>query len=188
MCKTMRYGQSYYMFILGYIKLIWTEWKKYIFMVFLWCILHSNIRSVCYIDQRLKIILISGEQKYCASTFYLFFMQVIGSDYFCLLSGWSCFNLNWEAVQWNLFWETTAMKDHLSWRTTYSWQKVPNFSVIESVTKDHLSNWETIFLWPMGWSFKIGSTVYGLASFLQLHWYTFVARIKLQVSVNLNLA
>ncbi len=34
--------------------------------------------------------------------------------------------------------------DHQSWMTTYSWQKVPYFNVIEPVTKDHLS-WETIF-------------------------------------------
>ncbi len=34
-----------------------------------------------------------------------------------------------------------------------------NFSVIEPVTKDHLSR-ETIFVWPMGWSFKTGSTVH----------------------------
>ncbi len=32
------------------------------------------------------------------------------------------------------------------------------FNVIEPVTKDHLS-WETTFVWPMRWSFKIGSTV-----------------------------
>ncbi len=36
--------------------------------------------------------------------------------------------------------------------------EVPNFSVIEPVTKDHLC-WERTFLWPMGWSFKTGVTV-----------------------------
>ncbi len=55
-------------------------------------------------------------------------------------------------VQWNLSWETTGMRDHLSWWTTYYWQKVPFFSAIEPVTKDHLS-WDTIYLWPMGWRF-----------------------------------
>ena len=25
-------------------------------------------------------------------------------------------------VQWNLSWQTTAMRDHLSWKTSYSWQ------------------------------------------------------------------
>ena len=40
-------------------------------------------------------------------------------------------------LQWNAYWETIAMRDHLSWKNT--------------------------FLWPIGWSFKTGSTV---ASFL----------------------
>ncbi len=60
-------------------------------------------------------------------------------------------------VQWNLSWETTAMRDHLSWKTIDFWQKVLHFSVNEPVTKAHLS-WDHI-LWPMGWSFKTGSTV-----------------------------
>ncbi len=55
-------------------------------------------------------------------------------------------------------WETTAMRDHLSWGTTFSWQKVLNLIATEPVTKDNLS-WETIFYCPMGWSFKTGSTV-----------------------------
>ncbi len=62
-------------------------------------------------------------------------------------------------IQWNLSWNTTAMRDHLSWRTTYSWQKVLHFNAIEPVSEDHLS-WETIFLWPMRQSFKTGSTVH----------------------------
>ncbi len=62
-------------------------------------------------------------------------------------------------IQWNLSWETTAMRDPLSWRTTSFGQKVLHSSVYEPVTKDHLS-WETIFLWSMGWSFKTGSIVY----------------------------
>ena len=50
-------------------------------------------------------------------------------------------------LQWNLSWETTAMRDHLSWETRYSWQKVIHFNVIEPVIKDHLS-WESTFVWP----------------------------------------
>ncbi len=55
-------------------------------------------------------------------------------------------------------WETTAMRDHLSWRTTSFWQKVLHFNVNEPFTNEHLS-WETIFLWPMGRYVKTGSTV-----------------------------
>ena len=55
-------------------------------------------------------------------------------------------------VQWNLSWETTVMRDHLSWRTTCVWQKVTHFNVNEPVTKDHLS--ETIFLWSTGAVFQ----------------------------------
>ncbi len=38
----------------------------------------------------------------------------------------------------------SILRDHLSWKTRYSWQKVPHFNVIELVTKDHLS-WESTF-------------------------------------------
>ncbi len=38
----------------------------------------------------------------------------------------------------------------------------------ETVTKDHLS-WETIFLWPIGRSFKRGSTVSSLPSAYHVH-------------------
>ncbi len=51
-----------------------------------------------------------------------------------------------------------VIRDHLSWRIINFCQKVLYVSVNEHVTKDHLS-WETIFLWPMAWSFKTGSTV-----------------------------
>ncbi len=51
-----------------------------------------------------------------------------------------------------------VLRNHMSWRTVYSWQKVPHLNVIEHVTKDNLS-WETIFFWPAGWSFKTGSIV-----------------------------
>ncbi len=68
--------------------------------------------------------------------------------------------LIWNCTEWNQSWETTAVRDHLSCKTRYSWQKVPHFGVIDPVTKDHLS-WETTFLCPMGhWSFKTGSTVH----------------------------
>ncbi len=51
------------------------------------------------------------------------------------------------------------LRDHsLPWETT--WQKIPHFSAIKPVTKDHLS-WETIFfLWLIGQSFQIGFTVF----------------------------
>ena len=48
-------------------------------------------------------------------------------------------------IQWNLSWETTAMRDCLSWMTTSFWQKVLHSSVYEPVTKDHLS-WDHIFM------------------------------------------
>ncbi len=63
-----------------------------------------------------------------------------------------------KVLQWNLSWETTAMRDHLSWKTTQIWQKDLHLNITEPVTKAHLS-WQTTFLWPMGWSFKTGSTV-----------------------------
>ena len=34
-------------------------------------------------------------------------------------------------LQWNLSWETTAMRDHLFWRATYSWWKVLHFKTNE---------------------------------------------------------
>ena len=39
------------------------------------------------------------------------------------------------------------MRDCMSWRTAYSWQKVLHFNANELVTKDHLS-WGTIYFWP----------------------------------------
>ncbi len=64
-----------------------------------------------------------------------------------------------KIVQWNLSWQTTAMRDHLSWQTTHFWQKDLHFNITEPATRDHLS-WQTTFLWLMGWPFKTGSTVY----------------------------
>ncbi len=49
-----------------------------------------------------------------------------------------------------LLWETTCLE-----RPVFFWQI---FNTIEPVTKDHLS-WKTTFSWPMRWSFKTGSTV-----------------------------
>ncbi len=71
--------------------------------------------------------------------------------------------LSMLSIQWNLSWETTAMRDHLSWRTTSFSQKVLHFQCNWPVTKDQLS-WETTFLWPMGWSFKICYTVLWIGS------------------------
>ncbi len=58
-----------------------------------------------------------------------------------------------DMLQWNLSWETTALRDHLSWQTRHFWQKDLHFNITEPVTRDHLS-WQTTFLWPMGWSFN----------------------------------
>ncbi len=63
-----------------------------------------------------------------------------------------------KIVQWNLSWETTAMRDGLSWQTTYFWQKGLHFNITEPVTTDHLP-WQTTFLWQTGWSFKTGFSV-----------------------------
>ncbi len=60
-------------------------------------------------------------------------------------------------VQSNLFRETTAIRDHLSWKTTCFWHTDLHFSITEPVTRAYLS-WKTTFLWPMRWSFKTGST------------------------------
>ncbi len=46
-------------------------------------------------------------------------------------------------IQWNLSWETTAMRDHLSWKTTYVWQIVPHFNTVEPVSleRPHFYVW-----------------------------------------------
>ena len=52
----------------------------------------------------------------------------------CILSNYQFVDALWlhinmwhecdsEHIQWNLSWETTAMTDHLSWKTTQFWQK-----------------------------------------------------------------
>ncbi len=48
-------------------------------------------------------------------------------------------------LQLNLSWVTTAMRDHLSWRTTNLRQKVLQFNANEHVIKDDLS-WNHIFM------------------------------------------
>ena len=50
------------------------------------------------------------------------------------------------------------MRDHQSWRTTFSSSRSLQFNQIEPTTQDHMS-WETTFLWPMGQSFKTSFTV-----------------------------
>ena len=37
-----------------------------------------------------------------------------------------------------LSWETTAMRNHLPWKTPYSGQKVLDYNEFEPVTKDHM--------------------------------------------------
>ncbi len=64
-------------------------------------------------------------------------------------------NNDTEQIQWNLFWETTAYRDHLSWKTTHSWQKVLPVNVTEPVYLRLIT-----LLWSMTRSFKTGSTVY----------------------------
>ncbi len=49
-------------------------------------------------------------------------------------------------IQWNLSSETTSMRDHLSWRTTYSWQKVQHFNATVPVTRDRPVWGEHIFM------------------------------------------
>ncbi len=91
--------------------------------------------------------------------------------------------LNYGMVlQWNLSWETTFMRDHLSWKTTHFWQKDQHFNTTEPVTRDHLS-WETTFLWPKGWSFKTGSTVLCQAVLLV---YTVALVLRLSASAILS--
>ncbi len=54
------------------------------------------------------------------------------------------------------------LRDHCHETTVsilrYSRQKVLLFNITEPATKDHLSWWSK-FLWPMGWSFRTGSTI-----------------------------
>ncbi len=53
-------------------------------------------------------------------------------------------------IQWNMSWETTAMKDHLSGQTPhFGGQKdLPvHFSITEPVTTDHHLSWQTIHFW-----------------------------------------
>ncbi len=70
------------------------------------------------------------------------------------------YSLRVNPLQWNRSSETTAMsmmRDQMSWKTRYSWQKVLHSSYW-TWRKDHLLEKTTLLL-PMGWSFKTGSTV-----------------------------
>ncbi len=62
-------------------------------------------------------------------------------------------------IQWNLSWGTTALRDHLSWKTTIFWQIDIQFNITEPVSRNHLS-WDTICLKWKEWSFMIVFTVY----------------------------
>ena len=48
----------------------------------------------------------------------------------------SYFQLTFQSfnIHWNLSWETTVIRGHLSWTTRYSWQQVPHFSTTETKT------------------------------------------------------
>ncbi len=48
--------------------------------------------------------------------------------------------------------------DHLSWKTTHIWQKDLHFNITELSPETTCLD-RAHFLWPMGWSFKTGSTV-----------------------------
>ncbi len=55
--------------------------------------------------------------------------------------------------QYLLYWETTTMRDHLSWPTIDSWWDL-HFNLTEPVTRDHLFNFlpvlDSILLWTIG--------------------------------------
>ncbi len=125
-----------------------------------WCIL-----VMCHLPQSAPDKTLAGSLVHLGALLFLLNFLDTGhiATHPVLSKGKECtwhspFSLWQNVIQWNLSWETTAMRDHLSWRTTSFLQKVLHSSVYEPVTKDHLS-WETIFLWPMVWSFKTGSTV-----------------------------
>ncbi len=67
-------------------------------------------------------------------------------------------SIKYMTVQWNLSWQTTATRVHLPWRTISFGQKVLHFSETNLPPKTTCLE-RPYFLWPMGWSFKTGSTV-----------------------------
>ncbi len=92
------------------------------------------------------------------------FLQVLES-----LQHWSICTISvWKGQNHHRFYsttclETTARRDHLSWRTTKSCQKVLHFNAVQPVTKDHLP-WKKHISMANGMngvvlSFKTGSTV-----------------------------
>ncbi len=60
-----------------------------------------------------------------------------------------------ECIQWNLSWETTATRDHLSWQTTHFWQKDLHSNTTEPVIRHYLS-WQTTFFVGNGVVFQDG--------------------------------
>ena len=89
----------------------------------------------------------------------LFDWNLIITTYWSILHVWN-FNI---LIQRKLTWETTAMRDHLSWKTCeILLVEVLMFKYIlfGPVTKDHLP-WKTIF-WLMGLFFQKRSTVHRL--------------------------
>ncbi len=104
--------------------------------------------------------------RICVNQFHLPMFVLLLVEYCMAINymNWTSMHIKLKglsAVQWNLSWETTAMTDHLSRRTTKSCQKVPHFSATEPVTKGHLP-WETIFLWWIGEVFQDSSSTVSL--------------------------
>ncbi len=56
-------------------------------------------------------------------------------------------------MQWNWFWETIAMRDHLSWKTRYSLQKALHFNAIEPAKTTYFER-PVSFVWPIGVVFQ----------------------------------
>ncbi len=69
-------------------------------------------------------------------------------------------------LQWNLSWETTALRDHLSGRTTSFWQKLIHFSVNEPVTvlRDHIFMANGVVFQDGFYCINTGSYCYGICS------------------------
>ena len=66
-------------------------------------------------------------------------------------------------IQWNLSWETTAMRDHLSWKTTHFFAEGPTLQYNWTChQRPHVLRDNILLL--KGWSFKTGSTVLLLSS------------------------
>ncbi len=107
---------------------------------------------------------------------YLFIFILLFILFFSCVSSliaqrfWTAVTFMCNVLQLNLPWETTAMRDHLSWQTTNLCQKDLHFNITEPVTRDHLSS-QTTFFWPMGRSFKTGYTVYCKSLCISIYLY-----------------